>query len=75
LTLAAAAAQLRRLISAPLPQAEQSKFDRWLAPAWETLSEPEGKGAWAKGAAMSPEKAMGYSLEELDAVSPGREGQ
>jgi predicted ATPase/DNA-binding winged helix-turn-helix (wHTH) protein len=71
LTLAAAAAQLRKLISAPLPQAEQSKFDRWLAPAWKTLSEPEGKDAWAKGAAMSPEKAMQYSLEELDAVSSG----
>jgi predicted ATPase/DNA-binding winged helix-turn-helix (wHTH) protein len=75
LTLAAAAAQLRSLISAPLPQDEQSKFDRWLAPAWETLSEPEGKDAWAKGAAMSPEIAMQYSLEELVAVSPGRQGQ
>ncbi len=75
LTLASAAAQLRRLISAPLPQAEQSKFDRWLAPAWGTLSEAEGKDAWARGAAMSPEKAMQYSLEELDAVSPGRQGQ
>jgi tetratricopeptide (TPR) repeat protein len=75
LTLAAAATQLRRLISAPLHQGEQSKFDRWLAPAWETLSEPEGKDAWAKGAGMSPEKAMQYSLEGLDAVSPERQGQ
>jgi predicted ATPase/DNA-binding winged helix-turn-helix (wHTH) protein len=75
LTLAAAAAQLRRLISAPLPLAEQSKFDRWLTPAWETLSEAEGKDAWEKGAAMSPETAMQYSLEELDTVSPGRQGQ
>jgi predicted ATPase/DNA-binding winged helix-turn-helix (wHTH) protein len=75
LTLAAAAAQLRRLISAPLPQAEQSKFDRWLAPAWKTLSEPEGKDAWSKGSAMSPEKAMQYSLEEIDVVSPGPQGQ
>jgi predicted ATPase/DNA-binding winged helix-turn-helix (wHTH) protein len=71
LTLAAAAAQLRLLISAPMPQAEQSKFDRWLAPAWKTLSKPEAKDAWAKGAAMSPEKAMQYSLEELDALSSG----
>jgi hypothetical protein len=62
-------------IGAPLPQAEQSKFDRWLAPAWKTLTEPERKDAWAKGAAMSPEKAMQYSLEELDPVSPGRPGQ
>jgi predicted ATPase/DNA-binding winged helix-turn-helix (wHTH) protein len=75
LTLAAAAAQLRRLISAPLPPAEQSKFDRTLAPAWKTLSDPEGKNAWAKGAAMSPETAMQYSLEELDAVSPDWQGQ
>jgi predicted ATPase/DNA-binding winged helix-turn-helix (wHTH) protein len=75
LTLAGAGAQLRRLISAPLPQAEQSKFDRWLAPAWGTLSEPEGKEAWAKGAAMSPEKAMQYSLEEMEAVSAGGQGQ
>jgi predicted ATPase/DNA-binding winged helix-turn-helix (wHTH) protein len=71
LTLAAAAAQLRLLISAPMPQAEQSKFDRWLAPAWKTVSEPEAKDAWAKGVAMSPEKAMQYSLEELDALSSG----
>jgi tetratricopeptide (TPR) repeat protein len=75
LTLAAAAAQLRRLISAPLPQAEQSKFDRTLAPAWKTLSDPEGKDAWAKGSTMSPETAMQYSLEELDAVSPDWQGQ
>jgi predicted ATPase/DNA-binding winged helix-turn-helix (wHTH) protein len=75
LTLAAAAAQLRRLISAPLPQAEQSKFDRTLAPAWKALSDPEGKDAWAKGAAMSLETAMQYSLEELDAVSPDWQGQ
>jgi hypothetical protein len=69
LTLAAAAAQLRRLISAPLHQAEQDKFDRWLAPAWKSLSEPEGTNAWAKGTAMSLDEAMQYSLEELDAVS------
>ncbi len=69
LTLAAAAAQLRRLISAPLPQAEQSRFDRWLSSAWEKLSTQEGKDAWAKGAGMSPEKAMQYSLEQQDAVS------
>ena len=75
LTLAAAAAQLRRLISAPLPQAEQSRFDRWLSPAWETLSEQEGKDAWAKGAAMSPEKAMRYSLDQEDAVSSAWQGQ
>jgi predicted ATPase len=75
LTLAAAAAQLRRLISAPLPLAEQSRFDRWLSPAWETLSKQEGKDAWVKGAGMSPEKAMRYSLEQEDAVSSAWQGQ
>jgi predicted ATPase/DNA-binding winged helix-turn-helix (wHTH) protein len=75
LTMAAAAAQLRKLISAPLSQAEQNKLDRWLEPAWKTLSEPESRDAWAKGAAMSPEKAMQYSLEEPHAVSSGWQGQ
>jgi tetratricopeptide (TPR) repeat protein len=70
LTLGAAAAQLRRLISAPLHQAEQDKFNRWLAPAWKSLNEPQGTNAWAKGAAMSLDEAMQYSLEELDVVSP-----
>ncbi len=71
LTLAAAAAHLRRLIGAPLPQAEQSKLDRTLLPAWKSLSEPEGKGAWAEGSAMSLEKAIQYSLEEPGSVTSG----
>jgi hypothetical protein len=71
LTLAAAAAHLRRLISAPLSQAEQANLDRRLIPAWKSLSEPEGKSAWAKGAAMSLERAIQYSLEEPGAVSLG----
>jgi len=64
LTLAAAAAHLRRLISAPLPQAEQLKLDSTLQPAWKSLSEREGKDAWALGFSMSLEKAIQYSLEE-----------
>jgi serine/threonine-protein kinase PknK len=64
LTLAAAAAHLRRLISAPLPQAEQLKLDRMLLPAWTSLTQPEGKCAWAEGSAMPLEKAIQYSLEE-----------
>jgi hypothetical protein len=43
LTLAAAAAHLRQLISAPLPRAEQSKLDRTLLPAWKSLSEPKAR--------------------------------
>jgi predicted ATPase len=71
LTLAAAAAHLRQLISAPLSPQEQSKLDQWLVPAWKSLSELEGKDAWAKGSGMSPEKAMQYSIEEPGAVSLG----
>ncbi len=68
LKLAAAAAHLRCLISAPLSQAEQFKLDQTLLPAWKSLSEPEGKDAWAEGSAMSLEKAIQYSLEEPGAA-------
>ena len=71
LKLAAAAAHLRQLISAPLPQAEQSKLDQTLLPAWESLSEAEGKRAWAEGSAMSLEKAIQYSLEEPESAISG----
>jgi predicted ATPase/DNA-binding winged helix-turn-helix (wHTH) protein len=64
LKLGGAAAHLRRLISAPLPQAEQQKLDRALIPAWESLSVPEGTDAWAEGSEMDMEKAVHYSLEE-----------
>jgi predicted ATPase/DNA-binding winged helix-turn-helix (wHTH) protein len=64
LTLAAAAAHLRRLISAPLPQAEQSKLERTLLPAWQSLSEQEGRSAWAEGSGMSLQQAIQYSLGE-----------
>jgi hypothetical protein len=70
LKLAAAAAHLRRLISAPLPQAEQLKLDQALVPAWQSLNEPEGAGAWAEGSAMSLEKAIQYSLDEPESVTP-----
>ncbi len=71
LKLAAAAAHLRQLISAPLPQAEQSKLDQTLLPAWKSLSEAEGKRAWAEGSAMSLEKAIQYSLEEPGSAISG----
>jgi predicted ATPase/DNA-binding winged helix-turn-helix (wHTH) protein len=70
LSLAAAAAHLRKLISAPLPQAEQLKLDQILQPAWESLTGPEGNGAWAKGSAMDMEKAVQYSLEEPESATP-----
>ena len=64
LTLAAAAANLRRLISAPLPQAEQVKLDQTLQAAWKSLNGPDGQRAWAEGSAMAPDEAVRYSLEE-----------
>ncbi len=69
LVLAAAAANLRRQISAPLPLADQSKLDQMLQPAWERLSEEEGKNAWNKGSAMSLDNAIQYSLEEPDSAT------
>jgi predicted ATPase/DNA-binding winged helix-turn-helix (wHTH) protein len=69
LKLAASAARLRRLIGAPLPQAEQLKLDQNLRIAWESLSELEGKNTWSEGQAMSLEKAVQYSLEEPQSVT------
>ena len=69
LKLAAAATQLRHLVSAPLHWAEHSKLDQALLPAWKLLSEEEGKSAWEKGAAMSLEAAIQYSLEEPASAS------
>ena len=68
LKLAAAAAHLRQSISAPLHQAEQFKLDQTLLPAWKSLSEAEGKRAWAEGSAMSLENAIQYSLGELESA-------
>jgi hypothetical protein len=64
LTLAASARHLRKLISAPLSQAEQSKLDQWLEPAWKSPGEPDAERAWAKGIAMSMDEAIEFSLEE-----------
>ena len=71
LKLAAVAAHLRQLIGAPLHQGEQSKLDQTMLPAWESLSEAEGKRAWAEGSAMSLEKAIQYSLEEPESAISG----
>jgi tetratricopeptide (TPR) repeat protein len=64
LELAAAAAHLRQLISAPLPRAEQSRLDQNLLPAWKTLSDGHGQEAWAAGYALSMESAMKHALDE-----------
>ncbi len=69
LKLAAAAANSRRLICAPLPQAEQSKLDHILEPAWKAISQTDGKRAWAEGSAMTLENAIRYSFEQPSSVT------
>ena len=73
LKLAAASARLRQSICAPLNQAEQSRLDRTLLPAWKSLSEAEGRCAWAEGSAMNLEDASRYSLAESRAAIPCRQ--
>lgn len=68
LTMAAAAAHLRRSIGAFLPQAEQARLDQSLLPAWESLGELKGRNAWETGSAMSLEQAIRYSLQGPDSV-------
>jgi predicted ATPase/DNA-binding winged helix-turn-helix (wHTH) protein/tetratricopeptide (TPR) repeat protein len=70
LKLGAAAARLRELIRAPLPQAEKEKLDQALLPAWQTLTAPEGKASWAEGSAMDLEKSVQYSLEQPESSTP-----
>ena len=64
MTLAAAAAHLRRLISTPLPHAEQLRLEQNLLPAREALSDADEKAAWAEGSTMSVESAIGLALHE-----------
>ncbi len=69
LSVAAAAAHLRKRIGAPLPPAEQSKLNQKLQGAWASLSEIEGKRAWEEGWAMTLESAVEYSLNRASANS------
>jgi hypothetical protein len=74
LKLAAAAARLRALISAPLTPAEQSNLDHDLRLARESLGELEGNEAWAEGSTMSLEMTVQYSLEEPRPFTSVRQG-
>lgn len=69
LKLTAAADHLRRSIGAALHPDERSKMDETLLPAWQALSEEEGKRVWAEGYAMSLESAIQYSLGEPGAAT------
>ncbi|MGD0471783.1 MAG: tetratricopeptide repeat protein [Candidatus Velthaea sp.] len=71
LKLAAAAAHLRWLIGAPLPRAEQLRLAQNLLRAWESLSDADGKEAWAAGRAMSIESAIQHSLHEPQSTITG----
>jgi tetratricopeptide (TPR) repeat protein len=70
LKLAAAAAHLRQSIRAHLHQQDRFKLDQTLLPAWESLSEADGKRAWAEGSSMSLENAIQYSLGEPGSAIP-----
>jgi predicted ATPase/DNA-binding winged helix-turn-helix (wHTH) protein len=69
LKLAAAATHLRRLISVPLPQSEQSRLDRCLLLARKSLSEAQQKEVWSEGLAMGTAEAMRYCLERQQSAT------
>ena len=71
LAIKAAAAHLRQWIGAPLMQAEQSKLDEKLQPAWTSLDEADARAAFARGWAMSLDSAIQYALEESGAPNRG----
>jgi len=71
LRLAAAAAQLRRVICAHLPPPEQTKLDQKLQPAWELLPGEESARAWAEGSAMGLDRAVQYALEDVESLTAG----
>jgi hypothetical protein len=71
LAIAASAAHLRQLISAPMPPLERLKFDQRLQPAWKSLNEREGQAAWEQGWARALENAINYALEKADSAIPG----
>jgi predicted ATPase/DNA-binding winged helix-turn-helix (wHTH) protein len=62
LRLVAAASHLRKMVSAPLTPAEQSKLDQKMLSAWERLGELDGKKAWTEGYAMTLENAIRHAL-------------
>ena len=71
LTLAGAAAHLRRVIGVPLQQAERSKIDQSLSSAWKSMNQEEREAAWAQGFAMSIESAVQYSLQDPNSPTAG----
>jgi len=64
LVLAGAAARLRQEIGAPLPEAEQVKYDNEVSTAREALSDAERDCASREGSEMTLERAILYALED-----------
>jgi len=69
LSVAAAAGRLRQLISAPLPPADKLKLDEKLRGAWESVTELQGKRAWAEGEAMALDVAIRYAFDTRRAAT------
>jgi predicted ATPase/DNA-binding winged helix-turn-helix (wHTH) protein len=62
LTLAAAAAELRRSIGVHLHRSDQFQLDQALLPAWQSLTPEQGRSAWSHGTAMTLEAALSFAL-------------
>ena len=69
LILAAAAVHVRKLISVPLPRAEQLRLDGYLLSARKSLTESQQIQAWSAGSAMSLEQAMQFCTEKPSAAT------
>jgi predicted ATPase/DNA-binding winged helix-turn-helix (wHTH) protein len=75
LSLAAAAAHARQLISAPLPQADQLKLDHALLPARQSLRKEEANAAFSAGSAMTIQQAIRFALEKPAVLSSTKQGR
>jgi len=64
LRVVAAASHLRKMVSAPLTPAEQSKLDQKMLRAWQQLGEVEGKKAWNEGCGMALDNAIRDALAD-----------
>jgi hypothetical protein len=62
LRLAGAAAELRRLLGAPLRSAPKAGFDELLEPARRAVSGGDREKTWQEGKAVTVERAVGDAL-------------
>jgi len=64
--LLGAAEALRETLRAPLPPADQERYQQGCAAARAALGEQAFEAAWAKGRTMSWEEAVAYALEQTE---------